>query len=55
MAADAVGVDGLDGRIRDVREGPDGLLYLALEGTDGSLSPVLRLEPVPGEIAPPGR
>jgi glucose/arabinose dehydrogenase len=31
-------------RIRDVRQGPDGLLYLLTDATNGSL---LRLEPVP--------
>jgi glucose/arabinose dehydrogenase len=33
------------GRIRDVREGPDGFLYLAIDGR-GPNSPILRLEPV---------
>jgi glucose/arabinose dehydrogenase len=33
------------GRIRDVRLGPDGYLYLAIEDEDG-LTPILRLEPV---------
>ena len=32
------------GRIRDVRAGPDGLLYLLTDGSDGKL---LRLEPLP--------
>jgi glucose/arabinose dehydrogenase len=41
------------GRIRDVREGPDGLIYLALEDADGALTPIVRLEPVEGEVAPP--
>jgi len=31
-------------RIRDVRQGPDGLLYLLTEEDDGSL---LRIEPAP--------
>jgi glucose/arabinose dehydrogenase len=31
-------------RIRDVRQGPDGLLYLLTEEEDGAL---LRIEPVP--------
>jgi glucose/arabinose dehydrogenase len=31
------------GRIRDVRLGPDGLIYLLTDATDGAL---LRLEPV---------
>ncbi len=43
------------GRIRDVREGPDGLIYLALEDADGGLTPIVRLEPVDGEVAPPRR
>jgi glucose/arabinose dehydrogenase len=35
------------GRIRDVRQGPDGYLYLAIEDEDG-LTPILRLEPAGG-------
>ena len=48
-------LQGTLGRIRDVREGPDGLIYLALEAEgDGSpLSDVVRLEPVAGDVAPP--
>jgi len=34
------------GRIRDVRQGPDGLIYLVTEDRDGKPTPVLRLEPV---------
>lgn len=34
------------GRIRDVRQGPDGLIYIAIDGRGGALTPVLRLEPV---------
>ncbi len=35
------------GRIRDVRQGPDGFIYLALDGEDrGDLTPIVRLEPV---------
>jgi aldose sugar dehydrogenase len=34
------------GRVRDVRQGPDGYLYLAVEARDGVLTPILRLEPV---------
>ena len=34
------------GRIRDVRQGPDGLIYLALEARRGGLTPIVRLEPV---------
>jgi glucose/arabinose dehydrogenase len=37
------------GRIRDVREGPDGLIYLAIDGDargfDGAPTPIVRLEP----------
>ncbi len=34
------------GRIRDVVEGPDGFLYLAIDDQQGKPSPILRLEPV---------
>jgi aldose sugar dehydrogenase len=34
------------GRIRDVRQGPDGLIYLAIDNRDGRMSPILRMEPV---------
>jgi glucose/arabinose dehydrogenase len=34
------------GRIRDVRVGPEGYVYLAIDNRDGKSSPVLRLEPV---------
>ncbi|HVS66035.1 MAG TPA: PQQ-dependent sugar dehydrogenase [Thermoanaerobaculia bacterium] len=34
-------------RIRDVRQGPDGLLYVLTEENDGAL---LRLEPAPGSV-----
>ena len=33
------------GRVRDVRIGPDGLIYVAIDGRDGT-SPILRMEPV---------
>lgn len=33
------------GRIRDIRQGPDGYIYLAIDGRGGSLTPVVRLEP----------
>jgi glucose/arabinose dehydrogenase len=33
-------------RIRDVKQGPDGLLYLLTDETHGAL---LRLEPLPAE------
>jgi len=35
------------GRIRDVRQGPDGLIYLAIDGEGGRPTPILRLEPAP--------
>ena len=34
------------GRIRDVRQGPDGYIYLAIEDRRGAPTPVVRLEPV---------
>jgi len=33
------------GRIRDIREGPDGFIYVAIEDRTGELSPIVRLEP----------
>ncbi len=33
------------GRVRDVRQGPDGYIYLVIEGRGGLLTPILRLEP----------
>jgi glucose/arabinose dehydrogenase len=33
------------GRIRDVRQGPDGYIYVAIEDDDGAPSPIVRLEP----------
>ena len=47
---------GVLGRIRDVRTGPDGYVYLALEGLGrGALSPIVRLEPVESDMeSPPG-
>lgn len=36
------------GRIRDVRQGPDGLIYLAIDADGGPMS-ILRVEPVPAE------
>ena len=35
------------GRIRDVRQGPDGYIYLAIDDRQGGPTPVVRLEPVP--------
>ncbi len=34
------------GRIRDVRQGPDGFIYLALDDQQGTPTPIVRLEPV---------
>ena len=34
------------GRVRDIRQGPDGFLYLVTEDEDGKPTPVVRLEPV---------
>ncbi len=34
------------GRIRDVRQGLDGFIYLAIENRDGKPTPIVRLEPV---------
>ncbi len=33
------------GRIRDVRQGPDGYIYLAIDDRQGGGSPIIRLEP----------
>jgi aldose sugar dehydrogenase len=33
------------GRIRDVRQGPDGLIYLAIDSRENRQTPILRLEP----------
>lgn len=35
------------GRIRDVRQSPDGFIYLAIDNRQGGPTPVLRMEPVP--------
>ncbi len=37
----------LQGRIRDVRQGPDGYIYVAIEDRRGAPTPIVRLEPVP--------
>ena len=34
------------GRIRDVRQGPDGYIYLAISDREGAETAVVRLEPV---------
>ena len=36
------------GRIRDIRQGPDGHIYLAIDA-DGVATPIVRLEPVAGQ------
>jgi len=36
------------GRIRDVRQGPDGLVYLAIDGEEDEPTSVVRLEPAEG-------
>lgn len=36
------------GRIRDVRQGPDGYIYLAVDDRGGDPTPVVRLEPADG-------
>ena len=36
------------GRIRDVRQGPDGLIYLAIDHRDAQPTSILRLEPADG-------
>ncbi|MBI4520459.1 MAG: PQQ-dependent sugar dehydrogenase, partial [Gemmatimonadetes bacterium] len=43
------------GRIRDVRQGPDGFIYLAIDDRSDPprLTSVVRLEPVAGPVAPP--
>jgi len=47
-------LDGRLGRIRDVRQGPDGLLYLALDDRSGqTMTAVVRLEPTTGPVAAP--
>jgi glucose/arabinose dehydrogenase len=47
VVAEETLVQGL-GRIRDVRQGPDGYIYLAIDDRRGGESPVVRLEPVTG-------
>ena len=36
------------GRVRDVRQGPDGYIYLALDDRGGEPTPIVRLEPAAG-------
>ena len=36
----------LPGRVRDVRQGPDGYIYVAIDGNErGDKTPIYRLEP----------
>jgi glucose/arabinose dehydrogenase len=35
------------GRIRDVRQGPDGYIYLAIDDRGAGKTPIVRLEPFP--------
>ncbi len=56
---DAVSVElllgGVLGRIREVKQGPDGFIYLTSDNREGDrLSKLFRLEPVSGEVQPPG-
>jgi glucose/arabinose dehydrogenase len=34
------------GRIRDIRQGPDGFIYLVTDDRDGKPTPILRMEPL---------
>jgi glucose/arabinose dehydrogenase len=34
------------GRIRDIRQGPDGFIYLVTDDREGKATPILRIEPV---------
>jgi glucose/arabinose dehydrogenase len=34
------------GRVRDIRQGPDGDIYVAIENREGAPTPIVRLEPV---------
>ncbi|MEX2571713.1 MAG: PQQ-dependent sugar dehydrogenase [Gemmatimonadota bacterium] len=36
------------GRVRDIRQGPDGYIYVALEARGGATTPIVRLEPEDG-------
>ena len=48
MGGEETLVQGL-GRIRDVRQGPDGYIYLAIDDRDGDPTAVVRLEPAGGD------
>jgi len=41
------------GRVRDVRVGPDGFVYIALDDRDGGETAIVRLEPVPRAAVDP--
>ncbi len=43
------------GRVRDVRQGPDGFIYLALEEDGRQFTDIVRLEPAPGKVGSPPR
>lgn len=47
-------VGGSLGRVRDVRQGPDGLIYMALEDQTDALTKIVRLEPAETDVAHPG-
>lgn len=53
VISEEVLLPGTVGRIRDVRQGPDGLIYLAIEDDVRPLTEVIRLEPMPGQVALP--
>ena len=36
------------GRVRDIRQGPDGFIYVAIESRQGNETPIVRLEPANG-------
>jgi glucose/arabinose dehydrogenase len=40
------------GRIRDVRQGLDGYIYIAIDDRDGAPTPVYRMEPVARRASP---
>jgi len=42
-------------RIRDVRQGPDGFIYIATDNTLGNPTPILRLEPAPEAASRPSQ
>jgi glucose/arabinose dehydrogenase len=47
-------LEGVLGRIRDVRQGPDGFIYIATEQFGGDRrSVIVRLEPAAGDVQPP--